>query len=117
MLLMLCLGVIVVLYLFDIDDVIVCDVLWVKYVNVVDVDQICVLVDILCDGVFDVVVIFIVYMQNLLLVVMLCFLVGILLCFVYCCENLYVLLIDWIVDFDVCIVVIVFGDVCYEVCC
>jgi lipopolysaccharide heptosyltransferase II len=85
-------------YMHEIDDVMVCDLPWVKTNEASDPEVFNTVVARLKERHFDAAVIFTVYSQNPLPTVMLAYLAGIPLRLAYCRENPYQLLTDWVPD-------------------
>jgi lipopolysaccharide heptosyltransferase II len=80
----------------EIDEVMICDLPWVKTDSVVDASIFTNVIEQIKQRQFDAAVIFTVYSQNPLPTVMLAFLAGIPRRLAYCRENPYQLLTDWV---------------------
>lgn len=85
-------------YIPEIDDVIVCDLPWIKAREVMANEAIFTLVDQLKERKFDAAVIFTVFSQNAMPAAMVAYMAGIPLRLAYCRENPYNLLSDWVPD-------------------
>lgn len=88
----------IVPYITEIDEVIVCDLPWIKTKESTANNEIFTLVQQLKDRKFDAAVIFTVFSQNAMPAAMIAFMAGIPLRLAYSRENPYDLLTDWVPD-------------------
>jgi ADP-heptose:LPS heptosyltransferase len=91
-------GSLIAPFVSSIDDVMICDVPWVKLDNSLDPPQITDLIQKISERHFDACVIFTVYSQSSLPAATLAFMAGISLRLAYCRENPYDLLTHWVPD-------------------